>query len=177
MRRWLLALTLTLLLCVPAGSASAEGPGTGGRRVVLESEPAGPYVLRVVTSPTPPRIDNLYLEVRVEDAASGDQVTDARVLTAAVFETEAEPPIEAEASHDIAPIPTEYASHLPVTAPGVWQVSVRVEGEQGVGEVSFPVRVTGSTAIGTGLAVGLPVAGLAGLIIVFLMLQKQSEKQ
>jgi hypothetical protein len=52
-----------------------------------------------------------------------------------------------------------------------------VEGEQGVGEVSFPVRVTGSTAIGTGLAVGLPVAGLAGLIIVFLMLQKQSEKQ
>lgn len=177
MRRWLAVLALTLLLALPAAPAGAEGPGTGGRRVVLEGEQAGPYVLRVVTSPTPPRVDNLYLEVRVELAASGAIVTDALVLTQAVFETEAEPSLQAEATHDIAPIPTEYAAHLPVTATGVWQVTVHIEGEQGTGEVSFPVRITGSTAIGTGLAVGLPVAGLISVVVLFLWLQRHSQRE
>ena len=50
--------------------AYAEGPGTGGRAIRLENEPAGPYLLRVVTSPTPPRTGSLFVEVRVIDGAT-----------------------------------------------------------------------------------------------------------
>ena len=50
----LLAVILALLGSGAASQrAAAEGPGTGGRAIRLEDEPAGPYLLRAVTSPTP----------------------------------------------------------------------------------------------------------------------------
>lgn len=165
----LLAMLAAALAAVPA---SAEGPGTGGRRVMLDEEPAGPYLLRVVTSPTPPRVENLYVEVRVVDAASGATVTDAEVRARAEPTEGQAPPVESPATHDIAPIPSEYAAHLPVSNAGVWRVTVSVDGAEGSAEVSFLTRVGGSTALGSLLAVGLPIAGLVLLAAVFLWLQQ-----
>lgn len=153
--------------------AYAEGPGTGGRKVVINDQVAGPYRIRVITSPTPPRVENLYVEVRVLDDISGDTITDAEVQVIAEL-TEGEAlPVESEALHDIAPIPTEYAAHLPVSSPGVWRVTVSVEGQGGRGQVSFLTRVGGANSIGPLLSVGLPFAGLAALIALFLWLQRE----
>jgi hypothetical protein len=144
---------------------------------MINDEPVGPYLLRVVTSPTPPRVEALYVEVRVLEAASQRPVTDVEVQARAEPTEGQAQAIVSEATHDIAPIPTEYAAHLPVTEPGVWQVTVTVEAEGEPVEVSFLTRVGGSTALGSALAIGLPVAGLLLLIGVFLYLQRSEQEE
>lgn len=178
MRRWLLA---TLLVACFAGltahGATAEGPGTGGRRVMLDGATAGPYRLRVVTSPTPPRVENLYLEIRVEDPSNGAVITDANVAARAEFTEGDAQAVGGVATHDIAPIPSEYAVHLPVERAGVWRIRVQVDGELGHGETDFLVGVGGSTTLGTALAIGLPLAGLLLLVAVFMWLQRNADQQ
>lgn len=164
-----------LLLSRPM-TAYGEGPGTGGRQIRLEDEPAGPYLLRVVSSPTPPRVENLYLEVRVTEAASGREVTDATVWTRATLVDGQAPPLEVEAIHAIAPIPTEYASHLPVSRAGVWNVSITVDGAPGHGEVSLLIQILEPSSVSTVISVGLPVAGLAILGVLFFILQRNYAK-
>jgi len=164
-----------LLLAV--ARAEAGGPGTGGRRVRLEDEPAGPYVVRVVTSPTPPRVESLYLEIRVADAGSGALVTDASVQARAVYLDGEAPAIEAQATHDIAPNPVEYGAHLPVSKAGRWEISVAIDGEAGSGEVRFEERISRPTSLSTILVIGLPLGGLAALVGVFLGLQRQQRRR
>jgi hypothetical protein len=179
-RGWLrgaaVLILLGLLLSKPT-SAFGEGPGTGGRQIRLEDVPAGPYLLRVVSSPTPPRVENLYLEVRVTEASSGREVTDATVWTRASYADGEAPPVEVEAVHAIAPIPTEYASHLPVSRSGVWNVTITVDGSPGYGEVTLPIQILDPTSISVLVSVGLPVAGLAVLGLLFFMLQRNYAKQ
>lgn len=155
--------------------AAAEGPGTGGRAIRLADEPAGPYLLRVVTSPTPPRIGSLFLEVRVSAADTGQVLTDVEVTTSAIPTESPEPALEAIATHGFAPNPIEYAAHLPVTSAGVWEIRVRVQGALGAGEASFLQRISGSATLGVGLSLALPVAGIAGLVLVFILLQRRGE--
>lgn len=161
------------LMLSRATSAYGEGPGTGGRQIRLEDQPAGPYLLRVVSSPTPPRVENLYIEVRVTDASTGLDVTDATVWTKAEFVDGEAPPLEVQAVHAIAPIPTEYASHLPVSRSGVWNVTIAVDGTPGHGEASFLIQVLEPSSISAIVSVGLPVAGLAALGAVFYFLQRK----
>ena len=171
---WLL---LTAAILFPFQSVLAEGPGTGGRRIRLEEEPAGPYLLRVVTSPTPPQVENLYLEVRVIDASSSKILTNLEVSVCAQS-TEGEPrTIETVATHDIAPIPDEYAAHVLVPSAGVWEITVRVEGPLGVGEASFLERVSSPSSLGPILSVGAPFGGLAILILIFLRMQKKAKDE
>ncbi len=175
--RFALALIVGLvMMALPWIGATAEGPGTGGRRVMLQDESAGPYLLRVVTSPTPPRVGDLYVEVRVTDPQTGDVLTDLDVYTQAAPTEGDAAPVEVQATHDIGPIPTEYAAHLPVDAAGVWRVTVDVQGPQGTGQVEFLTRVSGSLALGAVISVGLPIAGLALLMLVFLWLQRSSQE-
>ena len=165
------------LMLARASSAYAEGPGTGGRQIRLEDQPAGPYLLRVVSSPTPPRVENLYLEVRVTDASTGLDVTDAEVWTRAAYVDGDAPPIEVEAVHAIAPIPTEYASHLPVSRSGVWNITITVDGAPGHGEAALLIQVLEPSSISAVVSVGLPVAGLAALGVVFYLLQRRHTDQ
>ena len=162
------------LLLAPQYSAFAEGPGTGGRRIQLDDEAAGPYLVRVVSSPTPPRVENFYLEVRVTEAASLELVTDAIVMIEATpIGRSGVSTFQVEAVHDIAPIPTEYAAHLPLTASGVWEIRITIDGDPGYGETTYLQRISTRNSIGPLLSVGAPVIGLAGLILVFLFLQKK----
>lgn len=156
-------------------AATAEGPGTGGRAIRLEDEPAGPYRLRVVTSPTPPRVGSLFLEVRVSAADTHAVLTDVEVTAQASPTEGSEASLSAAATHDYAPNPVEYAAHLPVTSAGVWEIRVRIEGELGSGEASFLQRVSASATLGVGLSLALPVAGIAGLLLVFRLLQRRGE--
>jgi hypothetical protein len=175
LRSVLCAIVVGLILSFPS-VAYAEGPGTGGRQIRLEDEPAGPYLLRVVSSPTPPRVENLYIEVRVTEAASGRDVTDATVWTRARYVDGDAPPVEVEAVHAIAPIPTEYASHLPVSRSGAWEITITIDGEPGHGEASLVIQILEPSSISVLVSVGLPVAGLAVLGFLFFMLQRNYAK-
>ena len=175
--RRLTRLLAVILALLGSGAASqrvaAEGPGTGGRAIRLEDEPAGPYLLRVVTSPTPPRVGSLFLEIRVASAETGEILTDVEVSATAIPTEVSEPSLQDTATHDFAPNPVEYAVHLPVTSAGVWEIRVQVHGALGDGEVSFLQRVSSSATLGAALSLALPAAGIVGLVIVFLVLQRQ----
>lgn len=154
----------------------ASGPGTGGRRVRLDDQPAGPYLLRVVTSPTPPQVDNLYVEIRVSSAETGEILEDVNVSVQARHQSRSQPSIDVVATHDIAPIPNEYAAHLPVDVTGIWSITVFVDGDPGYGEATFDERVNSPSILPTLITIGAPVGGLAILIGIFIWLQRNSQR-
>jgi hypothetical protein len=164
-------LALGMMLWVPS-AAQAGGPGTGGRRVRLEDTPAGPYRLRALTSPTPPRVENLYVEVRVSDGATQAVLTDVTVWVTAVPTQGEGRPLTVEATRDIAPVPDEYAAHLPLDSAGVWEITIRVDGRLGAGQASFLERVAGRASLSGWVAVGAPLAGLLALGLLFWKLQR-----
>ena len=170
-----LLLSLVLVMFTPTWTeALASGPGEGGRRVRLDDAEAGPYLVRAVTSPTPPTVENLYIEVRVTDQESGEVLTELEVTVHASQIDGDAPEITEVAVHDIAPIPTEYAAHLPVSATGLWEVQILIEGERGSGEVSFIERVQNPPNISWVVAVGAPVGGLIMLGAIFFWLQRNA---
>jgi hypothetical protein len=119
-------------------------------------------------------VENFYLEVRVIEAVNQDLVTDAEVTIEAI--PIGKPEVQSfrvEATHDIAPIPTEYAAHLPLMESGVWEIKIMVDGKPGYGEITYLQRISTRNSIGPVLSVGAPVVGLAALILVFLWLQKK----
>lgn len=155
--------------------ASADGPGTGGRRVRLDSEPVGPYLVRVVTSPDPPKVGELFVEVRLFDPNSGSTITDAEVLLGASPLSEDAPSVRTRARHEIAPIATDFAGHLPVSNQGDWRISVFIDGPLGPAETSFLERVSQPSSLAPLISAGLPFAGLALLILIFLWLQREQQ--
>jgi hypothetical protein len=173
MRRTLVSISVLLLaLAVLVKPASASGPGTGGRRVQFDDYPAGPYLLRAVTSPTPPRQGDFNVEVRVTNAQTGAVVTGADVVIRIEPVEHDGTPLEEPATHAYAPLPEEYAAHVPPDTKGLWLVIIRVETELGVGEASFYQQVTAASSIGGALSVGLPFAGLLLLVVFFLWMQR-----
>lgn len=170
------ALAAAALGLIAVRSAHASGPGTGGRRVRLNDEPAGPYLVRAVTSPTPPLVENLYVEVGVNSAATGKPLTDLEVVVLASPVGFEAPSLRESATHDIAPIPTEYAAHLLIPAAGTWRVTIQINGPDGPAEVEFLERVSNPTSIAGWIAVGAPLGGLALLIGIYLWLQRKQEK-
>ncbi len=175
LRRIIILLIIISLWGFPTMDAAASGPGVGGRRVRLENEPAGPYLIRVVTSPTPPTVENFNVEVRVLSNETQREVLDASVrIIAEPVDLEALT-IEEVATHDYAPLPTEYAAHLAIPKIGLWMVRIEVESDLGFGEVSFYQQVSNPPNIGAIVSIGAPVGGLVLLIIVFFWLQRHSK--
>jgi hypothetical protein len=175
MRKFFLLLTAILILTLPT-DCWASGPGVGGRRVRLDNEQAGQYILRAVTSPTPPTIGNFNVEVRVKDLA-GLVIEDAMVTISATPSDHESKELQVIATHEYAPLPDEYAAHLPVPTAGLWEVTIHVEGSLGVGQTSFFQQVARPTSINAWLSVGAPFAGLLLLTLLFVWLQRQSNKE
>ncbi len=173
---WILLVLLAVFLTFPSG-AQASGPGTGGRRMRLDDAPAGPYRLRALTSPTPPRVENLYVEVRVSDGASGEILTDVTVRVTAVSTQGDGQPLDVQATQDIAPVPDEFAAHLPVDTPGVWEITIAVDGPIGSGQASFLERVARPNSIAGWIAIGAPLGGLLALGLLFWWLQRSSRNR
>jgi hypothetical protein len=135
-----------------------------GQRVRLDDVSAGPFLLRVLTSPVPPRPGNFLVEVRVRDAA-GRLSRDARVWVEARPEEGSAEEVRVEAGSELAKIPGELAAQLPVDRPGIWLITVVVEGPAGSGEVGFAERVSSALGLGAWLSALLPFAGLALLVL------------
>jgi hypothetical protein len=166
------AIVVGFLFMLNTEGAVAAGPGQGGRRIRLDNAPAGPYRLRVITSPTPPLVEQLYLEVRVTDADKGEPILNAYVMTVATPIDGSGQAVEAEATHEFAPISSDYAAHLKVNEVGQWEVEVLVQGDLGEGSASFTERVTSRNTIGPLLSVAVPIAALLALGLIFFWLQR-----
>lgn len=175
MRKLIIILFLSTLFTLPV-EGWASGPGVGGRRVRLDGAPAGPYRLRAVTSPTPPLVGNFNVEVRVEDQV-GNVIGDAEVIISASPSDHESSSIQAPATHEYAPLPTEYAAHLPIPTAGLWEISIHVESALGSGQVSFFQNVSRPSSLSAWLSVGAPLAGLLLLLLLFFWLQRQTNKE
>ena len=173
---FLIILTMLFVAAIQVLPTFASGPGEGGRRVRMDDESAGPYLLRVVTSPTPPKVENYNVEVRVKNAVSEKVLTDVTVMIVAEPAERPGKAIREKATHEFAPIPNEFAAHILVYEEGLWNISVEVEGELGTGKVTYVEHISNPVNLGWIVAFGPPVAGMTILIIIFMRLQRNAQK-
>lgn len=156
------AAALALLLSLLAQPVYASGPGTGGRTTELQDQPAGPYLVSVFSSPAPPVTESLYLEIRVKETESGRVIAGGTVFARADpvdFQADS---VSGEATHDIAPLEIDFAVHLPLPAPGIWQITIDIDGPFGSASLSFPLLVNRSSQ---GSPLTLPVGFLVALLV------------
>ncbi|MEX0789123.1 MAG: hypothetical protein WD906_04485 [Anaerolineales bacterium] len=166
MLRRILTLLVAVFLLSPQPTAWAQAPGPGGRQIRLEDAPAGPYRIRALTSPIPPRLGELFVEIRVSDS-TGAVVHDAEVLLTASPLEGGTSAITTRARGEIAPTPGEYAALMNVTQAGFWRVVVQVNGQEGSGQAEFVERVVPANHWIHVLVVAAPFGGLLALLWVF----------
>jgi len=137
--------TLTLaLLLVPAPSVFIPSTGradpNGGARPVVTNATVGPYKMQVGIFPGQPRVGNLHLSIRVEDAA-GEQV----LIGAAVYASLAGPP--GATSVDLVPAtntpqnPQTYDVDMPLDMIGSWTLTLETDSELGKASLELPLEV------------------------------------
>jgi mono/diheme cytochrome c family protein len=127
---------LGLVLLLAAGAARADHGGT----LQLNGDPAGPYRVSAWTQPTPPRPGPLSVTVAVMRPESFRPIGDV------VVELNAESLDPGGTTTAVRAVKgpeawSGYMAELPIPRAGSWRVTVRVEGREGVGTVTFPLDV------------------------------------
>lgn len=124
-----------LFCCVNASPARADG---GKVRV---SEHRGRFHITVFTTPTPPRAGPVDISVLVQDAATGEPLTDTHVaieLSPAKSENRR---IAARATHEAATNALLLSAVVDLPTPGAWEVLVRIEQADHHAEVRFEMEI------------------------------------
>jgi hypothetical protein len=148
-----------------------------GQRVRINDASAGPWILRVLTSPVPPFPGDFLVEVRVKDATSGATRRDVSVWIEARPEEGTPEVVRAQAVPDEAKIPGEFAAQVPVSRPGIWLITVSVDGPEGAGQLGFAERISSALGLGAWLSALLPFAGLALLVLGYVALSRAVPQQ
>ena len=164
-------LIIALLFLLLIQPLLASGPGTGGSKIRIDNEPAGPFVLLVATSPLPITVGQMSVWVRVMDTNGENALRDA------VVKIEATPAgggdlVTGAATHQNAGNEIDYVAHLDVERTGDWNVKVMIEDDLGQAEVAFTETVAGG--LSAGLIVGLAVPFVFLLIVVGVYLWRRS---
>ena len=145
MKGSLILRTLTLaLLLVTAPSVFIPSVGmaeaNGGARPVVTNATVGPYKMQVGIFPGQPRVGNLHLSIRVEDA-SGEQV----LTGATVYASLAGPP--GATSVGLVPAvntpqnPQTYDVDMPLDMIGSWTLTLETDSELGQASLDVPLEV------------------------------------
>ena len=129
----------------------------------LDNVVAGGYLIRAVTSPGTDRPEDLLVEIRVLDPATGKTVTDAAVLIRA-SQRDSGAAAQASAVQGAASIPRDYGARLALPTTGKWHITVSIAGPSGPAEASFDLQVSGGSGIGGQISAYLPFAGLLLLV-------------
>ena len=124
------AVALLLVLAV-AAPALADGG------LVRISQPAGPWMVTVFSSPTPLRAGPLDLSVLVRDPVADRSVLDAEVHVS-LYEVEGSRAVHASATHAEATNKLLYAALLDLPAPGHWEARLLIRRGEQTAELSFP---------------------------------------
>ena len=126
-------------LCLGTGHAPARADGGSLRLAGKE----GRYQITVFTAPTPLRAGPVDISVLVQDAATGDPLTQTRVI---VRMTRAgRPALENPATIEAATNKLFRAAQFELTEPGRWELRVEVDGVYGraviAGEIEAAKRM------------------------------------
>lgn len=126
---------LPALLAIRPAPLQANG-GT----IRVADQPAGPYRVTVMTSPTPMRVGLTDLSV-VVTVGVGQQVPDATVTVRATRQGESPSARSFPATHDLATNKAFYAANVNLPTSGRWTFLVDVRGKEGQGSVQFSADV------------------------------------
>lgn len=131
--------TRLLLLALVFLQSLAALQADGG--TVHLSGKKGNYRITVFTSPTPLRAGPVDVSVFVQDAITGEPVSDARITVRASPREHPEAAIEQRATSDAATNKLFQAVVFDLPASGKWQVTILVEGVRESIEVNFEIDV------------------------------------
>ena len=158
-RRWLLPWVFCIWLLWPRGTVQAH---VGAPYPVLLEQPVGPFVVSALADP------DVGVATFIVQVTSGEGAP-APPETAVTLWVRPQDGHAAESDGHHAPWQVtrdgeRFVARVPFDARGTWQVRLAVEGDEGRGEVSFPVEVTPPYpgAITT-IACLLPFIALGGL--------------
>jgi hypothetical protein len=157
--RWAMALGGLLMAIMLPMLVTAHGGGVP----VIAAEPAGPYRLYAWIDPDPLVVGVVHLTVAVTKPVGEREqpVTGARVD--ATFAQTGGVPLARTANEAASGQPGYYEADVEIGETGEWQVTVQVEGAEGVGTSSFSVTVlpaAGGNALMTWFGVGAIVIGI-----------------
>jgi hypothetical protein len=119
---------ITLLVLTLAGGTASSARGDGG--TLRLNELAGPYRVALFTAPTPLRVGPVDVSVLVQDADTGQSLSDVAVevtLTDLVSGNS----LKARAQRGTATNKLFYAAELDLQVAGAWRIDVEITGPQG----------------------------------------------
>lgn len=149
-QRWGLRL-LWLLggLCLCWGGRIGLLEAHGGGTPVVSAVPSGPFVLYAWIEPWPAETGELHVTVSVnapapDDAERKDPVLQANVVIQAMPADNADRMVQAVATHEQAANKLFYEGRLVLPTPGVWNLQLRIDAQQGTTTHELPIEVTGA---------------------------------
>jgi hypothetical protein len=152
------------ILAVVPSVARAENLGPGsGTRIIAGDEVIGPYRLLVTVAPEPAQVGVVTFVVRISDPASDEKVRDAEVSVELVHSEDGSV-LTGVATHDGSGNPIDYAAHMQIEKPGVYNATIRITGPAGPAEVAFTQRVVARRSFGKLLLIGLPFVVVLGIL-------------
>ena len=112
----------------------AAGPAAlahGGGTPQLTNQPAGDYLVSAWTTPDPATIGTLHVTVALQNASSGEPVTDASVQVVAHPLEGDSAEIAMTATRDDALTPYFYEADLTIPDAGLWQIELALVKAEG----------------------------------------------
>jgi hypothetical protein len=157
-----IATSFTALSVVAQAQAQQE-EAIVGYRILGESQ-AGSHMIQLQVSPVTPIVGTSRFAVRIRDAATGEDITDAKVtlLGAPAEHGEAQYTLVLNSPVD----PIFYLSQLDLETEGLWALEVGVETELGTGTTVMTVQVDSRGRDGTGNGWGTALFSLISLSFV-----------
>ena len=164
----LLLIAAPAIFIPSAGTAEANG----GTRPVVTNAIVGPYKVQVGIFPGQPRVGNLHLSIRVEDA-SGDQVLTGTTVLTSLTGPPGATSVGLVSAANTPQNPQTYDVDMPLDMIGSWTLTLETDSELGKASLDVPLEVvepegfdlilllTGGVVI---LAIALWIRGWVGKI-------------
>ena len=127
------------------------GPLHGDGGVLRLSEKSGNYRVTVFTPPGPLRAGPLEVNILVQDAATGVVLSEARVVVSAADRAIPERRIERPATAEAATNKLFHAANVDLPNPGLWEITIMIDGSRGEAASQFEVEVAEPKSRGASL--------------------------
>ena len=136
---------LTLVLLLLAGpvvflSGNETAQANGGTRPVVTNQTVGPYKVQVGIFPGQPRVGNLHLSIRVEDA-SGVQVLTGATVFASLTGPPGATDVGLVPAANTPQNPQTYDVDMPLDMIGSWILTLETNSELGKASLDVPLEV------------------------------------
>lgn len=132
---------LPLVLLGVAFILSPSVAWANGGTVEVADRPIGPYLIAVMTSPSPLQVGVADVSVLIYLPSTKKSIADATVYVDAKLMGQQGAPSRFPATHANATNKYFYAANVSLPAPGRYDMTVQVTGPKGGGAVSFSVQV------------------------------------